>query len=301
MKQNSEKNKLRALKAWETMRKRGYIKKKDKKRSYKNNLKNNQREIMIKLIKEYLKDFEEKNPLRQSKYMIEGIYLESPELLFTKMIEKEKLNHEIFFKIPNNLEYKKFNIGQNGFNIHNQAFILYEPHIPGSYWKNISNIVLVRDSYKDIIQDIGSDFTNIKNHKWNYVFIWADYCGAFSSFYEDIELTFSKKILGNNSIFAVTFCIRDMAKKKKLPFYSKTNCIVALNDFVTKSAKKYGYTTEILPESGNYKQNMYTCIFKIIHPQLTKDAEKIIELQKTHNLLVSELEYKINKIKNEYE
>jgi len=293
-KQKKEKNRQRALKAWKTIRKNGGKKKVKKKIDYRNKKKENQREILINLIKKEILEndkFKENNPLREKGRMVQGIYLESPELLFTRKLQENNLLHEMFFKIPNHLEHDKFNHSRRS-NIWGETEIQYEEHISGDFYHAIQNVCLDNCSYNDLVKGY--------EQKWNTAFIWADYCGAFSSFYEDIELTFSKKILGNGSIYALTFSIRDMAKSKKLPSISNINCMVALNDYVGKMAKKYGYIVELLPESGNYKQSMYTGIFKVIHPQLSKDTEKIIELQKTHDRLVSELNYNVEKIKKEY-
>lgn len=309
---DENKNRIRALKAWETIRKNKELKSKklENQKDYNNKEKQNQREILLKLLSEISEGFDERNPLKKKFACPKVVYLESPQLLFTKMIQNERKFSEeskgllrfrdLEYNIPNNIEFDKFIHGQYGVNIHGQTKILFEEHIHGDSWHEIENTILINSSYKEFIKNTRWN-KECDYDKFNYVFIWADYCGAFSSFKEDIDLTFSKKILGNGSIFALTFSIRDMARDKKLPEYSKTNCIVALNNYVSKCAKKYGYVVELLPESGNYKKTMYTGIFKVTHPQMTEDTMAIIELQKTHDRLINELEYKINKLKKSYE
>ncbi len=292
------KNRERALKAWETMRARGYVKKKKevKKVSYNNPKKQKQREVMIKLMHKYLGKFEESNPLRMEKNsMARGIYLESPELLFTKMIDKAdwktKLSGKIFFQIPNNKEFEKFNISRDAGNIYGQYGIQYKPHLSGAFYEQIENIILVKSSYKQLIERYGEE------DRWSHFFIWGDYCGSFSTFSEDIELTFSKNILGINSIYALTFSVRDMAKKNKLPKYSETNCMVAVNDFVLKVASKFGYDVELLPESGCYKSSMYTAIFYVKNKYLEKSVKNLDEMLKNLEDKKREIEYQIEKLK----
>ena len=299
MKINKTKRQESAKKAWETMKKRGYFRKKDKKVLYNNKVKDNQRNMLINLLKVKVSDFDRINPLRDKKYMKKGIYLESPSLLFTKKLEKEHLTDDIFFTIPNHIEFDKFNFGSKagGYvcNAWGQARIQYKPHKSCAFYEDINNVVLSRYSYNDTISRggmcLGSD-------KWQFVFIWGDYCGAFSSFVDDIDVTFDKKLLGNGSIYALTFNKRDMARKKKLPNYNETNCIVAVIDYVTKSAKKNGYKVTILPESGSYKSSMYTAIFEIEHKQISQNLEKINEMYKDYNNLTSELYSKITKVEN---
>ena len=99
------------------------------------------------------------------------------------------------------------------------------------------------------------------------------------------------------SIYALTFSIRDVQRKKKLPGYSKTNCIVAVNDYVTKAAKKYGYVAELLPESGIYKKNMYTAMFSIKHKYISKNLEKVKSMFEQYDNLTTELWGKLNRVR----
>jgi len=293
------KNRNRALKAWKTMRKRGFVTKKQKKDLYNNKRKENQRKILVNLIKEKKELFNKSNPLRRSNLYPKIIYLDSPKLYFTKLLDKEEINNDFSLIIPNNKEFYKFHHSRR-WNIWGQTQIQYEEHINKDYYKPLHHIVLENKSFKDYILN-GSPIDNKEDMYFNTFFIWADYCGSFSSYLEDIELVFKNKVLGNNSIFAMTFNRRDVARKQKIPNYSTTNCIVAVNDYVSKLAKKYGYKVELHKDSGFYKATMFTAIFIVEHKYITKNQEQIEKALETYNNLISDLKSQMSSQFNEIE
>ena len=287
------KNRKRALKAWETIRKRGYKGKKQKRSLYNNRIKDNQRKILVELIKEKKELFEKSNPLKQSRYMPKIIYLDSPNLYFTKTLDKESINNEFNLVIPNDEQWNKFHWGDDGGNIFGQRYVQYKEHIHGDLYKPIRNVILERQSFKEYITEVNNRI-NVTDNYFNTFFIWADYCGSFSSYLADIELVFKNKILGNNSIYAMTFCRRDVARNKKIPKYSNTNCIVAVNDYVLKIAKKYGYKVELHEKSGFYKASMFTAIFIVEHKYISKNQEQIEKALETYNNLILDLKHKMS-------
>jgi len=241
----------RANKAWVTRRQnplwKKSLKSKSKDKVYDSEEKAGQRQIFIKLLKESLDNNNFKDNIKNH-CPVRGIYLESPELLFTKLIQKENLNSQIMFRIPNNIDFNKFG-GQS------------LDRGRGKRLRKIDNGILLKDeSYKEMI---GS----LEKNTFNHCFIWADYCGTFSSYKDDIEETFKKRILGNNSIFGVTFCTRDKNQNQhglNKKVIAKSSYLLVANAHITNCAHNYGYYAESVSEgAGLYKQNMYTLIFKI--------------------------------------
>ena len=219
---------------------------------YNNYKKEEQREILLRLLQATVQTYGSRNQLPRN-LLPNGIYLDSPNLFFTHRIIDEKLNLKIDFELPNYIEYDKFKK------------------------TNFEHISIINSSYYDLI--------NQESHtKYSTIFIWADYCGCFSSFYKDIDITFDKNLLGNGSIYALTFCGTDLKRKMKFPDFGESHAIVATNDFVMGCAERNGYTARLMPESGFYKSGLYTAIFTI---EKVKDASQI-DKQKVY--------YHLNKI-----
>ena len=193
------KNRNRALKAWKTMRKRGFVTKKQKKVLYNNQRKENQRRILVELMKEKKDLFEKSNPLRKGRTYPRIIYLDSPKLYFTKVLDEEEINQDFNLIIPNHQEFGKFyHVGN--INIYGEIQIEYHKHIGrGRIHPPIYNVILENKSFKNYLLDERGGRSQEEDY-FNTFFIWADYCGSFSSYLEDIDLVFKKKILGNNSI-----------------------------------------------------------------------------------------------------
>lgn len=256
------KRKAAALKAWDTRKRNKHYKK------YKTISKAEQRRIILDLIEDANKNWKKYNFMRYSGMKKNILVLESPECLFLKEYIKRFEQHSKRYHwpnriyIPNNIEFDKFGehtkycVGCNKSGRITSSHSLKEFKNVYSGTEQVIN--LLNCSYADLIDSAGWYF-----NKFSFCMIWADYTGAFSTYSKDIAKTFKSHMLGNHSYFAVTFSKRDPARAKKLKEYSITNCIVAVNDFVSKAAKKYGYDVELLPESNMYKANMYTAIFLV--------------------------------------
>jgi len=262
------------------------------KNKYDNEQKDKQREMLFKLMSKSYNEWSSNNP----DWNPHAIIFDSPELLaikkYHKMLNESIIDCMSYIIIPNKFEYDKFNIAYSTEDEYGEVKIRY----PEETWcpRTLGGVRLVNKSYLEYIK------SNVYvKYPFSTHFIWGDYCGAFSSYIEDIEETFKHHVLGNNSYYALTFCTRDPKKPKTR--YITSNCIVAVNDFVSKSAKKYGYEVELLPDSGIYKHHMYTCIFHVNYNYFKSHELKIEQLNKRNEELKQELE-KINlEIKIEYD
>lgn len=271
-------------KRWATVRKNMHYKK------YKCLSKEDQREIIIGLLIKSEKEWMIHNHERYTAFGRRNIIiLETPELLFLKKLD-EKYKEQIPFEvwIPNNIEFEKFE--HEDFCNACKGNIYGEHQIKGcsSNWYD-TRIKLLNLSYLEFIKRKETYFRD----EFSTSLIWADYCGAFSSYTEDIEETFSSMILGNHSYYAITFCKRDPKRNEKLKQYKFTNCIIAVNDFVSKTAKKYGYTAEILPESSMYKTNMFTAIFLIKYTMMEEHKDEITKVIEEHRIIEKQLRQKL--------
>ena len=97
----------------------------------------------------------------------------------------------------------------------------------------------------------------------------------------------------------MTFNRRDVARKRKIPNYSNTNCIVAVNDYVSKLAKKYGYKVELHKSSGFYKSTMFTAIFIVEHKYVTKNQKQIEKALEIYNNVILDLKSNMSSQFNE--
>lgn len=277
-------------KAWETRKKNQEIKK------YKSLPKDTQREIIFNFMFKALKEWKQYNLERYSTDHPSILLLETPELFAVKKLElmiKKRYNH---LKDSANEYHPHTIIIPND----KQYFELHEKigggHIYSEY---LHSFVEVFDtSYLDFIQGYHWKSMHHREYpkKFSLCLIWADYCGAFSSHTQDIEKTFESKLLGNHSYYAITFCKRDPQRDKKLKKYSMTNAIVAVNDFVSKTARKYGYEIELLPESSMYKSNMFSAIFLVKYKHIDKNLEQLTKLVNTYYDLQSDLKLKLREI-----
>lgn len=275
------------------------------KNSYNNKLKRKQRKKLIQLFNVVTNNYNKYNPSRYASHP-SIILLESPEVLFLEELRKnkDKIDEKIFFirvYIPNEKEYDELDK------------IIYESNDNYNYrYKDLDyRIDVLRESYNEFIKVCkdgrqarsrcfrhGTWIQNIYPERFEICFIWADYCGAFSKHMEDIELTFKSKLLCNHSIYALTFNTRDPSKKKTK--YSSMNTIIAVQDYIKKTSKKYGYIVEFLTDqSGLYKPHMYTAVFKCIYEPIEKNLDKIIEFVKTYHTLHSELLNRLHQIDKE--
>ena len=289
-----------ALKAHKTRRKNKQWKK------YKTISKENQRDILVDLLLKSNNEWMKYNHSRYTdEYKRNVIILESPELLFLKRI-KEKNKEEIPVQvwIPNNKEFDKFEHVEWCNACKGNVWGEHQLKDYSNNWCD-TNVLLLNQSYFDLVNhqlicDNGRSYRDLKDKlkSFSTCMIWADYCGAFTTYTKDIEQTFSSLILGNHSYYAMTFCKRDPNRSKKNKEYSYTNCIIAVNDFVSKAAKKHGYEVELLPESSMYKSNMYTVIFLVKYEMMDKCKEQITTLLDEHKKIKIELDHKIKDLDN---
>lgn len=290
-----------ALKAAETRRRNDLYTK------YKTKTKEEQREIILDLIEKANNEWMEYNHSRYTdEWKRNIILLESPKCLFLKeYLGRFQKNNYIPNQIwiPNNEEFDKFKCAT-----HCNACkgnIWGEHQIDGfsSSW-NDRDILLLNCSYLSFvggkIKDDCEPYTYRENHRlkrFSVCMIWADYCGAFSTHRDDIKATFYNLLLGNHSYYAITFCTRDRGKNK-LKKYRRTDCIIAVNDFVSKIAREYGYVVELLPESGMYKPFMFSAIFLVKYEVMEKAKEEITKLLDEYRKTRIVLDHKIKDLDN---
>ena len=167
---------------------------------------------------------------------LNSLILESPSLYFIEHLREYKNKSSPYHKtefnkgkifIPNHLEFNKF------------------PKIKEN------NIYLSNESYQDFV----------KRTKDKFSFVWADYCGTFNTYKLDIYHSFQNQIFDKTSIFALTFCSRDINKSKWL---NGVNNILLVSEYVCYTAGLNGYIAIPLSLSKSYKRGMYSVIFKII-------------------------------------
>jgi len=302
-------NVVRALKAWDTRRKNKETEK------YKLECKDIQRKKLIKLMNKALVNYD-KNNIKEYSTTPSILLLESSEIYFLKELGNfyNKKNTNIIkpfnIYIPNNkqsIEIKN-NISLNNNKKHTDLYIEHQYQFKYTDICECGVIVLPESYYDffDICKDgnqeknrsfrHGTWIKNIYPERFEFAFIWADYCGAFSKHMKDIELTFKSKLLSNHSIFALTFSTRDPIKKKTK--YSSINNIIAIQDFIKKTALEYGYTVEFLTDySGIYKHHMYIVVFECIYEPIEKNKEQLTKLISTYYDLHNELKNRFNDIK----
>jgi hypothetical protein len=226
-----------------------------KQKNYNNLKKNNQRKKIINILKERLSYFKSKHIKN-----IKGLYLEAPQLLFTKEIEKNSLNDNVEFYIPNPFDFDKFNKGREN---EEGYTIKYNNRI-------IHNIFL-----KDL------DYYNFVNTtKLKFAFIYADYCRTFTAHKKDIELTFKKNILLDKSILILTFAIRDVSLERANSENSEVSAPSAVPDYVKDMAILYGYYAKTI-YSECYTQGMYSWAFYIC--KNNKDIKRTIKENRNGN------------------
>jgi len=281
----------------ETIRSTQKEKKKTDKEKYMTIEKENQRTIVAELLDKVCKEWDENG--KSSKAATLAVILESPELLFIKKLFpgfyglKQDIDYEVpgDIIIPNKDDFYKFPTTQ-------RCYYYYAHHLKYSEEsRDINYCVGVKPlTYLEFINEYMGHYGDLKTRE-NCCLIWADYCGAFSKYKVDIEKTFESKILGDNSYYILTFCVRDPTKNKSQT--SKINCIVEVQDFVKQCARKYEYNVELMAkETGLYKDHMYTCFFHVVTDYIEVHRNKINtllqDLQNYENLRAEiEKEFKI--------
>jgi len=218
---------------------------------YNNPEKNKIRNEIINILKENYAQ-------QKSKTDYAMLCLESPELEFIDALhENDIFKDNAFITIPNNIEYDKL-IKNSNKRKYLSSFLDHDKE------NKTDNMLFYRN--KEILSITLFSIVNqsyymyaLRKHAIKdgyYNFIWADYCGTFTSYKDDIKLTFARKLLKDNSIFAVTFCSRDSAKT------GKNALIIDMLNFITNTANYYGYKIEYL-FAENYNTTMVTLIMKV--------------------------------------
>lgn len=182
------------------------------------------------------KQEQRKKYLKLVDYFIEPniLVLETPNLLFVNQLNLKDVGR---VDIPNNEEFNLFKKLPKKVNLYNKSYYQFVKE----YKK--------RHPYSEKINC--------------YDLIWADYCGTFTRFKKDIELTFKKRLFHNYAFYGLTLCMRDINKNKEKEMKNK-DLILFINEFISRIGQKHHYFTRLSSESGIYKRNMVNLIFEIM-------------------------------------